>query len=639
MLGNIKITSQFWNYYRELVSKNVIPYQWKALNDQLPSAEPSHAIKNFRIVAGLEAGEYYGEVFQDSDVAKWIETVAYSLKEFPDQKLEEKVDELIDIIAMAQDSDGYLNTYYQLKAPKNKWKNLRDNHELYCAGHFIEAAVAYYKTTGKSKLLEVVEKFVELINQLFGTEEGKKRGYPGHEEIELALLKLYDVTKNPAHLNLAKYFIEVRGESPNYFEQEKIDRDGDDLTWNDDNNVNFGLGYEYQQAHKPVRQQQEVVGHAVRAVYYYTAIADLAKKTNDEELTKVVKRLWHDIVNSKMYITGGIGSSAIGESFTCSHDLPNDSMYCETCASIGLAFFADKMLYIEKNSEYGDIIEKLIYNGTISGMNLDGNRFFYVNPLEINQTQKYRKDQEHVLQERQKWLKTACCPPNLARFIASVERYIISENRECITTHQYISNNYQSATTDGLYLTQESSFPWSGIVAFKIQTKISTSKELSFRIPEWSGDYTIKINGEIKVAVPKKGYITLFEKWSDNDEIIIEFDCQPKLIFSNSKVEKNIGKVAIQKGPVVFCIEEVDNGTNLSRVFVDKLTNLKIIENESLNYGEMILFEGLKQVDKSSKLYHSDEIYFEEIQLTAVPYFLWGNRGYGEMKVWLNKYQ
>ena len=638
MADNIKVTSDFWNYYKELVSKNVIPYQWQALNDQLIDAEPSHAIKNFRIAAGLESGDYYGEVFQDSDVAKWIETVAYSLKDFPDIALEKTVDELIDVIGMAQEEDGYLNTYYQLKSPENKWRNLRDNHELYCAGHFIEAAVAYYQVTGKDKLLRIVEKFVVLINELFGFEEGKRRGYPGHEEIELALLRLYDVTQNPMHLDLAKYFIEVRGEQPNYFETEKVERQGADLTWNDDNHVNFGLGYEYQQAHESIRKQEEAVGHAVRAVYYYTSVADLAAKTDDAELKKIVKRLWENIINSKMYITGGIGSSAIGESFTCSHDLPNDSMYCETCASVGLAFFADKMLALETNSEYGDIIEKLIYNGTISGMNLEGNSFFYVNPLEINHSQQHRKDQEHVLYERQKWLKTACCPPNLARFIASIERYILTEREHHLMIHQYISNEYQSKETPGFRLSQESELPWDGHIELKVLTEEAVAKKLSLRIPEWSDSYEIAVNGKQVVYSEKNGYVTFERTWANQDEITLQFNFAPKLVYSNSKVENNIGKVAIQKGPVVYCIEEIDNGTNLAELFIKDLEEVTHQKLDSLNGGEVLAFKGFRQVNKNPKLYHSDAVSFEEVDLLAVPYFLWGNRQYGEMRVWLNKF-
>ncbi|WP_314066698.1 beta-L-arabinofuranosidase domain-containing protein [uncultured Vagococcus sp.] len=636
MLETIKLTSEFWSRYQEVVSKNVIPYQWQALNDQLPDAEPSHAVKNFEIAAGLAEGEYYGEVFQDSDVAKWIETVAYSLREYPNQELSDQVDRLIDVIGQAQEEDGYLNTYYQLKHPENKWANLRDNHELYCAGHFIEAAVAYYQSTGKRQLLTIMEKFVELIHRTFGSELGKRHGYPGHEEIELALLRMYDVTDNPMHLELAKYFIEERGKTPNYFEGEKEERQGKDLTWNDDHAINFGLGYEYQQAHLPIRQQEQAVGHAVRAVYYYTAVADLAKKIDDQSLTETVKRLWQDIVDYQMYITGGIGSSAIGESFTCHHDLPNDAMYCETCASVGLAFFANKMQQLELSGEYGDIFEKLIYNGTISGMNLTGDRFFYVNPLEINQFQKHRKDQEHVLYERQKWLKTACCPPNLARFIASLDGYLLSEAPGALAIHQYISCEYQ---LEGFGLKIESDLPWSGSIHLTIETKEMVKKAIRLRIPEWTKENVhIFVNQQRQTPTIEKGYVTLEEKWQNTDVITLEFDMTPRLIYANQQVIENIGKVAIQKGPVIYCVEELDNGADLASLYIEDLADVEIQVLPSLYQGRALTFTGYRMTGNSAKMYHDKGVTFEKNTLTAVPYYAWGNRGYGEMRVWLNKY-
>lgn len=640
MINNMKITSEFWKRYRKVVSENVIPYQWKALNDQLADAEPSHAVKNFEIAAGLAEGDYYGEVFQDSDVAKWIETVAYSLRDYPNEKLEETVDRLIDVIALAQEEDGYLNTYYQLKAPENKWKNLRDNHELYCAGHFIEAAVAYYKVTGKRKLLDVMEKFVSLINQLFGTEEDKIRGYPGHEEIELALLKLYEVTSNPLHLELAKYFIEERGKEPNYFEEEKIARDGADLTWNDDDDVNFGLGYEYQQAHTTIRNQKNAVGHAVRAVYYYTSVADLADKIDDDSLKRTVEKLWRDIVNYQMYITGGIGSSAVGESFTCHHDLPNDAMYCETCASIGLAFLAHKMQNLKLSGEYADIFERLIYNGTISGMNLEGDRFFYVNPLEINKFQSHRKDQSHVYSERQKWLKTACCPPNLARFIASIDQYILTEKKDQIIVHQYISNIYQSKFDSDLKITQISKFPWQGEILLQINTPFPITKTIALRIPEWSKNkFVLKVNEQpLERRAVKDGYVILERDWKDQDTIMINFDMTPKMMYANRQIENNVGKVAIQKGPIVYCVEEGDNGPGLASLYLDNLEKVQIIKEKKLYDAELIKFKGYKIRDASEKIYHDEGVFFEETSITAVPYYAWGNRGRGEMRIWLNKY-
>src|SRR5690606_21768919 len=304
--NSVKISDKFWRHYQEVVREQVIPYQWEALNDRLPNTAPSHAIENFRIAAGEAEGEFYGMVFQDSDVAKWLEAVAFSIETKQNPELEKTADEVIDLLGRAQGEDGYLNTYYTVKEPEKRWTNVRDNHELYCAGHLIEAAVAYYRATGKDKFLNIMIKYADYIDTVFGPEEDKIKGYPGHQEIELALVKLYDVTGNKKYLNLSKFFIDERGKQPHYFDIEKEKR-------NDTNPFWFNNNYAYHQAHKPVREQKEAVGHAVRAVYMYTAMADLAAKTNDPELKKVCETLWENVTRKQMYITGGIGSMVFGE--------------------------------------------------------------------------------------------------------------------------------------------------------------------------------------------------------------------------------------------------------------------------------------------------------------------------------------
>jgi len=370
-LKNVKIEDNFWSRYINLIHKVVIPYQWDILNDAVPDAESSHAIKNFRIAAGLEQGEFYGMVFQDSDVAKWLEAVAYILEINPDPELERKADEVIEIIAKAQQPDGYLNTYFTLKEPANRWTNLRECHELYCAGHMIEAAVAYYNATGKRKLLDVMCKFVDYIDSVFGTEPGKLRGYDGHQEIELALFKLYETTGEEKYLKLSKYFIDERGQEPYYFDIESEKR-GNTVFFPD----HPTYSRIYNQTHLPVREQFTAEGHAVRAVYMYSAMADIAVETNDEVLFEACKRLWHNIVTKRMYITGAIGSASYGEAFTFDYDLPNDTAYAETCASIGLIFFAHRMLKSDINSNYADVIECALYNTVLSGIAQDGKSFF-----------------------------------------------------------------------------------------------------------------------------------------------------------------------------------------------------------------------------------------------------------------------
>jgi DUF1680 family protein len=373
------IEDPLWSSYSRLVKEVVIPYQYEALHDRVPDADPSYAIRNFQIAAGKEEGEFGGMVFQDSDLAKWIEAVGYSLITNPDPDLEKMVDEVIDLIEAAQQQDGYLNTYFTIKEPDKKWTNLMECHEMYCAGHMVEAAVAYYEATGKRKLLDVVCRFVDHIDAIFGPEPGKIQGYDGHQEIELALIKLYQTTGDDKHLRLSQFFIEERGKKPEFFLQEWEKR-GKTSHWGAGKHL---PNLAYFQSHLPVREQTEAVGHAVRAVYMYSAMADIAAHTHDITLYEACKRLWSNMVHKQMYITGGIGSTHHGEAFSFDYDLPNDTVYAETCASIGLIFFARRMLQIEASNEYADVMERALYNTVISGISLDGKHYFYVNPLEV----------------------------------------------------------------------------------------------------------------------------------------------------------------------------------------------------------------------------------------------------------------
>jgi len=635
----VVVEDQFWKTYKQIVAKEVIPYQWKALNDELPDTEPSHAIENFRIAAGESSGEYYGTVFQDSDVAKWLETVAYSLRDFPNKELEEKADEVIALLGRAQRNDGYLNTYYILKEPNKRWTNLRDNHELYCAGHFIEAAVAYYESTGKKEFLHIMEKYVDLIDSVFGLEEGKIKGYPGHEEIELALVRLFDVTTNQKHLKLAQYFIEQRGQQPNYFSEEMEKRKTIETaqTWNDDTYINFGLGYEYQQAHKPVREQKEAVGHAVRAMYLYIAMADLAAKTDDHSLKETCDILWDDVIKHKMYITAGIGSAVNGEAFTCKHDLPNDSMYCETCASVGLAFWANRMLRLEPNRKYADVLEQALYNGTLSGMDLDGKRFFYVNPLEVNSFQKNRKDQEHVKIERQKWFFCACCPPNLARMIASVEDNAYTQTEDTLYTHLYIAGNVQTVLSEQkVELTQTHHYPWEGNIALTVNVENSAKFKLALRIPGWCKAASAKVNGEtVAVNELEKGYFIIDRVWQKGDTVTLELDMAVLRMRSNPLVSMNQGQTALQRGPIVYCIEEVDNGANLAGIRLSKQSEITSQYEPNLLNGVVTLKAEGYRIEPTSELYQSEPLEMHPQTITAIPYYAWCNRKKGEMRVWI----
>ncbi|WP_179031222.1 glycoside hydrolase family 127 protein [Paenibacillus kribbensis] len=636
---HVSVDDLFWKKYKQVVAEEVIPYQWKALNDELPDTEPSHAIENFKIAAGESSGEYYGTVFQDSDIAKWLETVAFSLRDHPNPALEERADEVIALLGRAQAEDGYLNTYYLLKEPDNRWTNLRDNHELYCTGHFIEAAVAYYETTGKTKFLHIMEKYVDLIQQIFGTEEGKRKGYPGHEEIELALIKLYDVTAKDQYLKLAQYFIEQRGQHPIYFAEERENRKHiqTEPTWNDDNNINFGLGFEYQQAHQPVREQKEAVGHAVRAMYLYIAMADLAAKTGDASLLQTCETLWEDVTNRKMYITAGIGSAVNGEAFTCQHDLPNDTMYCETCASVGLAFWANRMLRLSPDRKYADVLERALYNGTISGMDLDGKRFFYVNPLEVNPHQKSRKDQEHVKTERQKWFFCACCPPNLARMIASVEDHIYTQTDDTLYTHLYIAGKVNlNLSGQAVEITQTHRYPWDADLSFSIHVTEPTSFTWALRIPGWCKQAEVKVNGEaISLDHLAKGYAEIQRIWNDGDVVSLHLAMPVERIRSNPLVSMNQQQIALQRGPVVFCLEEVDNGSNLAGLRLPKESLITEEFSENLLGGIVKLTTEGYRVKSSTALYSSEPPELVPQQITAIPYYAWCNRAKGEMRVWV----
>ena len=633
-----KINDVFWSKYDALVRDVVIPYQRDALNDNVADADPSHAIRNFRIAAGEEEGEFYGMVFQDSDVAKWLEAVAYSLENHPDPELEKEADEIIALIGRAQQEDGYLNTYYIINGLENRWTNLKECHELYCAGHMIEAAVAYYNVTGKRKLLDIVCKFADHIDTVFGPEEDKLKGYPGHQEIELALIKLFRATKNKTYLDLAKYFLDERGKRPYYF----------DIEWEKRGKTEHWPGHrrrgpEYDQSHLPVREQSQAVGHSVRAVYMYAAMVDVAMETGDEKLLEACRRLWNNIVYKRMYITGAIGSQAHGEAFSFDYDLPNDTVYAETCAAIGLVFFANRMLEVEPKGEYGDVMERALYNGVISGMSLDGKRFFYVNPLEVNPEACAKNgNMEHVKPVRQKWFACACCPPNIARLLASLGHYIYGVKDNTIYTHLYIGNNTE-VEMDGIKvgLTQKTNYPWNGKVSIDINLDGSKDFGLGLRIPGWCSDAKVSVNGQqIDIAgVIVDSYAIITRSWQDGDRIEVDLPMEPVRMRSNPLVRANVGRVAIQNGPIVYCLEEVDNGPNLQTLVLPKDAALVVSFQEDLLDGVNVITakgERVKEEDWGKELYMANPCtQYEPADLTFVPYYAWVNREPGEMTVWV----
>lgn len=626
----------FWGKRLKVIQEVAIPYQWKALNDSVIGAEKSHAIMNFKIAAGDEAGEFYGRVFQDSDVYKWLEALSYSLILKPDAQMEKTVDELIDVIEKAQQPDGYLNTYYIINGIDQRWTNLRDNHELYCAGHLIEAAVAYFQATGKRKLLDIACRFADHIDSVFGLEPGKKRGYPGHEEIELALIKLYRTTGNERYLQLTKYFIDERGRQPHYF----------DIEANNRNDHTGRYDELYYQADVPVREQTDAHGHAVRAMYLYSALADLYAETGDKSLFETCKKLWKNVIKKRMYVTGGIGSIAFGEAFTFDYDLPNDIAYAETCAAIGLVLWANRMLQIDVDSEYVDVMERALYNGILSGISLDGEKYFYVNPLEVwPEACEKRNDlnQGRLRTTRQNWWGTACCPPNIARLITSLGQYTYSSQENKIFVHLYTGSEAEVEIHEQkVKITQKTNYPWDGDIQLNVDPEKEAEFSVFLRIPGWCKEAVLKVNGEtldIFTSI-QKGYVNISRQWKMGDIIELTLQMPVERIRSNAKVRANAGKVALQRGPVVYCIEETDNGSNLADISLPKHVQFDLHFDNDLLEGVTVINTNSFRSDESNwseTLYSSQEPDRNSFSIKAIPYYTWANRGKGEMSVWIRE--
>lgn len=661
-IKNVEIRDEFWSRKQALVRKEVIPYQWEILNDRIPEAEASYCMHNFKAAGILnekmrkkgdafeaprftyrgfavfpenredaKEDEFYGFVFQDSDFYKWIEAVGYALMTGPDPVLEETADRAIDIVCAAQLPNGYLDTYYIINGMDKSFSDLRDHHELYCLGHLIEGAVSYYQATGKDKLLNAAEKYADYVASLFGTGEGKINGYPGHEIAEMALFALYDLTGEEKYKNLAEYFINERGKAPNYFEKEHPDMKGKP-------------DY-YHQAHIPVREQTEAVGHAVRAVYLYSGMADMARLTGDKDLLNACERLFDSIVNTKMYITGGIGATHLGESFSLPYDLPNDTAYSETCAAIGLVFFAERMLRIKADSKYSDVMELALFNTVLSGMALDGKSFFYVNPLEVI-PENCKKDERktHVKPVRQKWFGCACCPPNIARLITSLGRYIYTEDENTLYVHLYVGSD-TAKTVNGrpVSVSMESGFPNNGNVKIAVSGAAGSGFRLALRIPGWtSGSYRLNVNGASEKEI-KDGYIYI-EDFAEDAVIDISFDMIPRLMAADSRVAEDNLKVAVTRGPIVYCMEEADNGDKLRQIKLDRNVSFTEEMTGEFGYDVVTLRADAKRIVRtvtSAKPFgelYGEFVSFEEkeISLRLIPYYLWANRGENEMSVYIS---
>lgn len=562
------------------------------------------------------------QMFWDSDVAKVIETAAYALYRKPNPDLELKIDAIIDMFARLQLPDGYVNSWFVRMQPGQRWTNLRDCHELYCAGHLMEAAVAYFHATGKRKLLDVMCRYADHIDAMFGPRPGQKPGYCGHEEIELALIRLGRTTGEQRYLDLARYFIDARGQQPHYFDVEAAARGADPAQFRHKT-------YQYNQSHLPVRGQTKVIGHAVRAMYLYSGMADVATEFGDDTLTDALKVLWDDLTSKQMYVTGGIGPAASNEGFTDYYDLPNESAYAETCAAVGLMMWASRMLGRGPDRQYADIMEQALYNGALSGLSIDGSRFFYDNPLES-------RGGHH----RWTWHRCPCCPPNIARTVAAIGSYMYGISADGIAVHLYGANTARlNVGATAVTLTQETSYPSDGRVAIAIGLDGPATFTLSLRVPGWCEKAGLSLNGQaVEADEMHGGYIHLKRAWQDGDRLALDLPMQVRALHAHPAVKADVGRVAIARGPLIYCAEEVDNAADLNALIVPQdLSAARTAELPGLAGAVAIEVPARREQwpQRAGRLYDAGHPEFAQATARLVPYHLWDNREPGAMLVWV----
>jgi DUF1680 family protein len=624
-LSAVSITSAFWSTWIDTVRSITLPYQ----HEMLLSTGRIDALRgNWRPGSGPEP-----HIFWDSDVAKWIEAACYSLITQDDPALEAQVEEVVALLAAAQQEDGYLNTYFTVVKPNDRWTDLRDAHELYCAGHLIEAGVAHAQATGRNTLLDVVRRYADCIDRTFGREPGQLPGYPGHEEIELALVKLYRATGDQRYLKLSQYFLDERGTQPFYFEEEAKRRGTVGYHGHvppfDRRESEPEMFREYNQSHLPVREQTKVVGHAVRAMYLFTAMADVAHETGDASLREACERLWRNLTTRQMYLTGGIGQTSVIEGFTHDYDLPNDSAYAETCAAIGLVFWAHRMTLLTGESRYVDVLERALHNAVISGMSQDGRRFFYSNPLESTGDV-----------ERQDWFEVACCPPNLARLLTSLGQYVYAVADGEIVVNLYVSGTVTTDLPSGsVSIRQHGDEPWSGDVAIDVEPDSLCRFTLSLRIPEWAGGAALELNGEPIAAEPDdKGYVRIDRGWNPGDRLRLSLAMPVRRRYAHPRVRDDAGRVALERGPLVYCFEQVDNVEPLHALALPRTATVSVNGGTTSPFVHLHA-RGSRAVDEGwqDHLYRDDPPNAAVTELGAVPFFAWNNRGTGPMQVWIRE--
>ena len=577
----VKLRDVFWAPRLQVNREKSLPHNFKW-------CEETGRFSNFSKAAGLQEGQFEGIYFNDSDVYKVLEGASYSLADHPDPDLDRMTDDVIAKIAAAQRLSGYLNTYYTLVEPGKEWTECGVKHELYCAGHLIEAAVAHFRATGKRTLLDVAIKYANYIDSLFGP--GKRVDVPGHEEIELALVKLSEATGEQRYLKLSEFFLNARGNPAN----------------------RPRLYGEYCQDHRPVAEQNVIVGHAVRAMYLYAGVADVAAYSGNEKHVAAMNRLWDDVVGHKMYITGGIGARHEGEAFGDPYELPNESAYCETCAAIGLALWAHRLNLLHGDAQFADVLERVVYNGVLSGIGMDGEHFFYVNPLAA--------DGNH---HRQPFFPCACCPTNVVRFLPSLPGYVYATSRDGIYVNLYVAGDGTIESQDTtVAMRQETQYPWDGKITLTVNPKEERAFDLHLRIPHWCSAANLTVNGAPADARPNaKGYAVVRRTWKAGDKVELSLPMEIQRIEAHPQVTADAGRVAIQRGPLVYCFEAVDNDGRVSNIVLDREPKLRIQPQADL-LGGITLIRGQARGGR---------------QVTAIPYFAWDHRDPGAMLVWVRQ--
>ncbi|MFF7946104.1 glycoside hydrolase family 127 protein [Streptomyces griseorubiginosus] len=614
----VELRDGFWAVRRQVNARTSVPQG----PDLLESAGNLH---NLRLAAGATEGEFQGAYpFVDSDVYKWLEAAAWQLGQGEDAALAADVDRIVALVAAAQQDDGYLNTWFQLRKNGERYKELRWSHELYCAGHLIQAAVAHHRTTGRAELLDVARKFADHVDSVFGPPDSGKPidGVDGHPEIETALVELYRETGERRYLELAGYF---------------VDRFGHGL-----------LGGEaYCQDRVPLREATDVEGHAVRQLYLLAAATDLATETGDEELRAVAERLWTAMTAAKTHLTGGLGAHHDEEDFGDPYELPNERAYCETCAAIASVQWSWRLALLTGSARYSDLIERTLFNGFLAGVSLDGERWLYVNPLQVRDGHTDPGGDQSA--RRTRWFRCACCPPNVMRLMASLEHYLASADADGLQIHQYVTGRYSGAFGGTpVAVGAETDYPWQGTVALTVEESPGDRPwTLSLRIPQWCRDFRVRVGGTVydRTDAPvTDGWLRLERTWAPGDQVVLDLGMEPRLTAADPRVDAVRGCVAIERGPLVYCLEQVDHpGGGLDDMVIDTAVPLAVKHRPDL-------LGGVTTVVAAGHRRHLPETGWwpyrsakdaeapapgTPLELTAVPYYAWANRRDGSMRVWL----